>query len=41
MLYASVARSAAMVVLSPWPVQTTVSGGSVSSRSRMEVRMVG
>ena len=38
---ASVSRSAPMVVLSPWPVRTTVVAGSVSSRSRMEVRMVG
>ena len=38
---ASVSRSAPMVVLSPWPVRTTVAAGSVSSRSRMEARMVG
>ncbi len=38
---ASVSRSAPMVVLSPWPVRTTVRAGRVSSRSRMEVRMVG
>lgn len=38
---ANVTCSAAMVVLSPCPVRTTVSAGSVSSRSRMEVRMVG
>ena len=33
--------SAAMVVLSPWPVCTTVSGGRVSRRPRMLRRMVG
>lgn len=38
---ASVCCSAPMVVLSPWPVRTTVSAGRVRSRSRMEARMVG
>lgn len=39
--FANVSCSAPMVVLSPWPVRTTVSGGSVSSRSRIDARMVG
>ncbi|MCY1221073.1 hypothetical protein D9M72_331170 [compost metagenome] len=38
---ASVSRSAPMVVLSPWPVRTTVAAGRVSSRWRMDARMVG
>ena len=33
--------SVPMVVLSPWPVWTTVPAGSDSSRSRMLRRMVG
>src|SRR5690606_3368024 len=33
--------SAPMVVLSPWPVRTSVSGGRVSSRSRIESMIVG
>ncbi len=39
--FASVSCSARIVVLSPCPVRTTVPGGSVSSRSRMDVRIVG
>ena len=35
------ARSAPIVVSSPWPVCTTVASGSVSSRSRIEARIVG
>ena len=34
-------RSAPMVVLSPWPVCTTVWSGSASRRSRIERRIVG
>ena len=30
-----------LVVPSPWPVRTSVSGGSASSRSRIEVMIVG
>ena len=30
-----------MVVGSPWPVRTTVSGGRVSSRSRIDSTIVG
>ena len=33
-------RSVAMVVSSPWPVWTTVSGGRVKSRVRIDVTMV-
>lgn len=34
-------RSSSITVLSPWPVWTIVSPGRVSSRSRIERRMVG